>query len=127
MPIVFTVTPKELLGSAQIFLVNGDREQRLEAPNLRDNGDLRIVNVQLPEGPQTIRVRIIENGVPVAPLEETQVSVLVRSVRVQISSCHGNRGIGTLSRGEGEIGSARSEGPTSRPTARSIGATRSPC
>ena len=76
VPIVFTVTPKELLGSAQIFLVNGDREQRLEAPNPRDNGDLRIVNVQLPEGPQTIRVRIIENGEPVGAPEETQVSVL---------------------------------------------------
>ena len=92
VPIVFTVTPKELLGSAQIFLVNGDREQRLEAPNPRDNGDLRIVNVQLPEGPQTIRVRIIENGVPVGTPEETQVSVLVRSVRVQISSLSWKQG-----------------------------------
>ncbi len=92
VPIVFTVTPKELLGSAQIFLVNGDREQRLEAPNPRDNGDLRIVNVQLPEGPQTIRVRIIENGVPVGAPEETQVSVLVRSVRVQISSLSWKQG-----------------------------------
>jgi WD40 repeat protein len=92
VPIVFTVTPKELLASAQVFLINGDREERLAAVNPRDNGNLRIVNVQLPEGPQTIRVRVFENGQLVGNPDETQVSVVTRSVRVQLASLSWKQG-----------------------------------
>ena len=90
VPIVYTVTPKRLLSSTGVFLVSGNRELPLEMSQPMDNGDLRIVNVRLPEGPQTIRVRLMENGAAAGPFDETQVAILVRSARVHLDEIDWN-------------------------------------